>query len=630
MKIEKVNQDIPDFSEDKALFGLPKPVFQPPGRWSHNQVNAETSLTSSLGVFSFDRAFDSVIAEKQKKSNPTHTDFVSFLDAYLLNEKGEKVEIDNMTRIQAALLDWGFANKVHVSLIIAPGIGKSTIARQKMVWELAKQNDLRTVIVQGTVNDASQSVSLCRSLISYLPLMSDFGVKVVNDDVPVTKTAKQRAKADKRGFSRNEWYLHHSGQAKDPQMQACPLELSGESRRVDIALFDDIVGEKTAFSAELTKRAERAFWNTWIDGRLSNGGWAIYLQNLRNATDLAHKLREDPRFISVWIGVEDDLETMFMDIYNPYDRCPLVERPKDFQAEYQCEENEGTIKKIRYHIPKPVRLISNQGRIVNKWSKEEIAKINPSALRRLYMLKASAAEDLMFPHFAQRQFMGATPNSLKGCAMVGDVPVFDPLERNRYTIVGGLDWSASKRAGKALTFIVRDLATNRYAPIWHKRIKGTIIDLVSELNRLWASGFHWDMLMNEKNNVQEELGVAIKALAGRDADGEVLDWANRITNFQTTADKWSIENGLPQMNVAMYEGRLMWFESMKDISFEWYGFENEMMEMRLDTNKMTPDSIMSLWFAWRGHQTVMGGTRATLSQTPAVIRTRTNDKWRVI
>jgi hypothetical protein len=609
-----------------------KATYWPANTWTTDSTaSLRVTATGEAGNMSLHRGFDAIIKRKETEKERQSMTFIDYLERFCRDENGKPIVIDNITKIMADVLDWAYRNGVHFSMIIAPGIGKSTIARHYMLYRLGNKHNLRTVVVQGELKDAVQSVALCREIVGNPEYRRVFGVAI--DAEKTSGEAVIETKSKKKSFTRSEWYLKHDGQAKDPQMQAKPVELSGESLRADIVLFDDIVGEKNAHSVDLTRRVENAFWNTWVDGRMSNGGWCVYIQNVRSATDLAHKLREDHRFLSMWIGVEDNLETMFVDIYNPRDSCPFIETPSHYNATFIESMDEDGLHKTRYHIPKPTRMISRSGKLVNRWDSAELAAINPDALRKLYMLKASRPEDLMFPEFERRKFMGYSPTELSGIQMIGEIPLISLSVRHRYIICGGLDWSASKRSGKALTFILRDTTTGRYVPIYHKRIKGTIIDLVSELDRLWIGGFEWDMLINESNSIQEELGVAIKALAGKDANGKHYGWAERITNFQTTADKWSIENGLPQLNVAMYEGRLLWFENMKQYSFDWVGLENAMLEMRLDTTRMTPDSIMSLWFAWRGHQKQLGGNyHESMMQNFAGerISARPMEKWKRI
>ena len=99
-------------------------------------------------------------------------------------------------------------------------------------------------------------------------------------------------------------------------MQAIAAIPKGEAVRVDILLADDIVTESTCEGA-VHERIVKAFHSTWIEGRLSNGGWCIYQQNVRRKGDLAHQLRTSPKFTSVWIALDSSCEALTVRVWNP-------------------------------------------------------------------------------------------------------------------------------------------------------------------------------------------------------------------------------------------------------------------------------------------------------------------------
>lgn len=552
------------------------------------------------------------LEQKQKQNLPSRGDFVEFLKTVTLDESGKHIHVDKITELIATTMQNCCESGKHLSVIVAPGIGKSTLARNFMLQRIGLNQTLRTAVVMGTDNDAAQAVALCRDIVTSKNFKTVFPEIKYDFDYEKSKKVKAGKGSSEdiemqRGFSMNKWYLRAEGQRKDPTMEACPVELKGESRRCDMALFDDIVGEMVADSPTRSKKVEKAFWATWVDGRLSNGGTFIYLQNLRNSQDLAHKLRLDKRVTSLWIGVNDDVDKLFVRIYNPPENLPVIKDPEQFDCEETDTTDHTCPPQIEFSMPLPERYITVDGNKVNIWSKEYLQSRSPEAFRRLYQLKVLSSDALMFPSFKNRVIMGSTPKTAFGFDMIGEVPIVSSEDRSRYHIAGGLDWSSQKRKGKAIVFLAQDKNSKRIIPIYHKRIKGDITAVVNLLRMLSNAGFSWDVLYAESNAIQGELNNAVKELSAN-SDGSIPDWVYTIVDFTTTSEKWKLENGLPEINVAFETGLLCWIDAMAPKYVDWGTWELDISQMTMEkVNVMTPDSIMALWFAWRALKDYLGG-----------------------
>lgn len=537
----------------------------------------------SLASFADDLAAKQ--ATKGDTSHPGRSDFAEYLRAVARDDVGNALPVDDFTRILASTLEHCGARGQYVACATPPGLGKSVIGRQFFAWEIGRNVKLRTVVIGGDETSAENNVKFCRDVI-----LSKRYRRVFPEAIPDFERSKTAGGAQaSRGWRADQFYLVAEGDRKDPTMAAVAKSPQREDMRVDMLLADDIVGGRISKSPAETKSVEDAFWGTWIEGRLSNGGWCLYLQNIRAKNDLAHKLRDDPRFCSLWIHVDVDCSAMRVRLWNAPDDLPILEDPASFgltpvdsSAEFGSHHE--------FEMALPVRINHKNGR--NGYEPETLRARNPAQLRTLWQGRAANPEDLMFPHFAQRRVVDSTPAAIFGFGDSGGIPTMNYLHMMRYAIAGGLDWSGGKRRGKALTFIARDRNTGRVAPIYHKRFAGDITVVAAEMEKLWAAGMRWTALYAESNAVQDELNAALRAMGLGSA------WAGTIIDFQTTSGKWDMEHGLPEIDVLFRSGTHVWPGDTGG-DRDWKRMESDFAGMVVDQAKMTPDSVMSYWFAHR-------------------------------
>jgi hypothetical protein len=534
------------------------------------------------------------IDEAKRREAPERNQFHAFLAAAGRDDKDAPLDMsDPYIRLVSTLMPVCREQGKHFAHVTPPGLGKSTLARQFFVYEIGRNNQLRTVTISGDETAACDSVSLCRQIVLSAPFKKIF--PEARPDYQRSRNAglikREGAVRDERGWRRDGWFLQAAGQRKDPTMAAVAAMPKREDIRADMLLADDIVTERIANSAADRKAVERAFWNTWLEGRLSNGGWCCYLQNMRVKGDLAHQLRDDPRFCSLWIGVTEDCEHLFVRVWNPptAGTCPPFDDPGTFELT-EVDPDPLTKPNREFLLPLPRR---------SSWAKEVLRSRSPLAFRQLYRLQAFEPTDLVFPHFmAAHNAGGNHPGAALGLEWSGTLPMIPAHRRGSIRIAAGLDWSSRKRRGKAFTILGMETGTGRITPLAHRRVLGGVQDVVEILDRLWDSGLMWEVLMAESNGVQDELNAAIRIL------GRGGQWIGTVKDYTTvTGAKLNIEHGLPAMDVEMETGLFVWPEGVSRLSPDWALLETEMAELTrvvASTPGQMPDGPMTVWFAYRG------------------------------
>lgn len=554
-----------------------------------------------------------VVRASQKKlariTAPARHDFATFVAEVGRDETGKPMQLDTYGKLTVAALSASLKAGRHFAQVSPPGLGKSTIARLFMLWRIGREPTLRTVATSGTLDGSETNVSLCRQILVTREFQSLFPEARPDYDRSMTTTKNAMGK-DTRGWRSDSWFLRAAGQRKDPTMASVACIPQREDMRVDLLLADDIVTEQIAGSAAKHKAVANAFWSTWIEGRLSNGGRCVYLQNLRRQGDLAFTVRNDRRFVSMWVGVTLDCSAMFVRLYNA---------PPEVEAAVVAAGGDE-IERVgpgEWHFALPPSR--------PKFNAEEFAAMNPRSRRQLYHLEPGAPEDAVNPQFERYRREGRLALGTPG-ASLGLVPAAPGLflppdlswDRLDLEVIGGLDWSSGKRRGKALTFVARHRTTRQAAPVFHERVKGSVSDLVDLLNRLWGCGLKWRMIVAEDNCLQEQLNEVLREKAQP-------AWRYTVKDFSTLPGaKLDVLNGLPMLGTTLETGALLWYADASTFSPDWALLDTELTDTtheQVSSPGRTPDGLMSLWFAMRHlTQTASGGSKGparAVAPTPA-------------
>jgi len=503
------------------------------------------------------RPRDPVAEAVARRAAVAREDFGAFVELVGCDNRGVKLQMDTFAKVMVALLDGCRREGRWLNVKTPPGLGKSVFARLFFAWLVGRDPSMTVGLIAGDDKAAEDGCSLCREIV----LSKEY--RAVFPDVrPDVERSQVKGKAsDKRGWRADGWFLEAAGQRKDPTMGAYASVPKREDLSLNGLFADDLITERTANSVAESGRIERAWRNTWTEGRLRPGGIAVYLMNHRLHGDLGDKNREDRRFVSAYAGVTGD-DKMFLRVWNPL---------KDFAVEglESVEPLEGADAEWEFPLP--------AGRF--GWSATELALKNRRAFDQLYRLRGALPEDLMFPSWEKRR-------------TVASVNTFLASRADAVRVVG-VDISGTGRAGNAVTMCVRVGGDRAGILVEDSATFKRLEDAMLWLNRKWEDGKKFDAVVVESNGVQGQVIELLKTVA----KGKGWEWTRKIEACWTGREKMKAEEGLPIMETMLARGEIC---TADDVDIR--GLASDMGTLRMETcmkRGKTPDSVMSLWFAVR-------------------------------
>lgn len=587
-------------------------------------MNAAPSVLAG-NVKALDR-LDSILAKRERKARTVanrkrydvdRSDFLAFRRSVGRDESGNPLIEDNYSRIYCTTIAYCHDNAVHLNHKAPPGLGKSMDARTFFAFKIGQDVRITTGTISGDTDAAKDGCSLVRQIIlspdvreRFPEIVPDYERSRVDRKAPGMNADDGADPKDSRGWRQEGWFLRDpkGGIRKDPTMGAYAAVPKREDLRIKMLLADDVITERIAHSAAERAPVERAFFNTWMEGRLSNGGWCCYLQNHRADDDLGDKLRNDGRFCSLFIGVNDDFESMFVRLWNPPDHLPLLLDPAAFGCAPVESPREGA--DVEFEMPLPAR---------PGWDAQTLRSRNVDAVNQLYKLKGRKPDDLMFPSFPNRNRGDGVgiERHRTACELLGVeerdfLPVFKPGDLgNRFNVALGLDISGSKRKGNVLTLAAKTW-DHRIIPVMSYRC-AMADDWINLVDRLWGAGIHFGKLVIEDNAAQSQ----IIGILGKMARENNSPWRHRIEAFTTTAsNKPNPEIGLPAIEMQIKSGEIVWpdgelnrVDPVRSNGHTVYAPWSEGMRALTDDMNncarhckpgCTPDGAMSFWFALHG------------------------------
>jgi hypothetical protein len=517
-----------------------------------------------------------------------------FVDAYFTycaqDEKGSPLVHNPATRIHAMAMQWCFERGIHYSHVGPQGYGKTTVAQHFANWRIGQDQTERIVWTTNNTDISSNLVSFCKDAITSRTYTLVFP-EVRPDNYLNTRVASDEEFRGRRGWTKDSFFVRSPGQIKDPTMSAVAFKGVADNIRVTMLVADDITTQRVAESDTLREDAVKTFYAKWLEGRLSNGGWACVLSNCHHKSDLAHVLAglapipgqpsaRESRFLSVWIGITADMERMFVRLYNAPGDFPLIANPAQFDAKAVPAENGAC---AQFEIPKPAG---------ERWTKESLRKI--VNFQRFYRLIALDDKDKAFPAWPQRKGGHKTVAQLLRVREEAGLPLFDELQRQRFVFAAGLDLSSTRRPGTVLWTVAKEPSTQIIYPVETHR--GRDLDAASIIRLLrsqWQRGIILRKIRVESVGTQDLMEREIRLAAQRE---QVPFWG-LVEGFMTGQNKLA-EGGLLSLNTMIENGQIMWPDAEADRNEDWRIMESEMLTCpRLFKPGNTPDGPMAFWFA---------------------------------
>lgn len=551
-----------------------------------------TAATAAVAALARSRVAAIFAAQSPtRRDDPARSDFLAFRRAVGLDDRGAPLADDAFALITSSTLSHCNAAGKHVNFKSPPQLGKSTDARLFLAWLIGRDVQTTSAIISGDDSGAKDACALCREIVE-----SPAYRRVFPEAIPDVERSNIASAPDssRRGWKRDGWFLVAAGQRKDPTCGAYANAPKREDLSIRILLADDLITERTANSEAERDRIENAWWNTWIEGRIAKaGGWAIYLQNHRVDGDLGDKLRKDARFCSVFVGVREDMEGMFVRVWNPPAGLPLIEAPERFDCESTAPNDEADWEA---EFPFPPR---------SGWDRATLESRDAPTFRKLYQLRGALPQDLLFPSWPIRRTLAQpVARALDVGERAGRIEM-DDRDNARVAVAGGLDISGTGRRGIALVLVAR--SSSFTAPIHVERFS-RIEEAVARIDALWNRGIRFAKLNVENNATQAQIVDLMRTL-GRERG---YLWTGRIAGFLTGRQKFHPNEGLPGIDVRIASGEIAWPTVEPRESADWRQLEGNLATLTLgrarDRGK-TPDDVMALWFALSGIASVAPGNR---------------------
>lgn len=480
-----------------------------------------------------------------------------------------------------------------------------------LIWLIGRNTHLNGAVISATEGTAIDAVSLCREIIAR-PLEDETEDELVYrrifPEVIPDYARSMSAQRGARGWLKSAFFIDRGGaQAVDPALAAYPCRMTSAARRVDLALFDDVMTPVVAASGADREAMIRAFDQTWIEGRLvdrDRRGKAVVIGNCYNVDSLEHKMRGRDGWVSIWLGVGEGLDKLRVEITNAPDDHPIFDQPEKYGVEMIGESAESGERSVAWELPLP------DGS--NDYSHDELERKranNPSLFSRVYQLRATRPEDLMFPSWDSRKVIDGQACDLVNGWMNDAGELWIPREiRETFAISLGVDISSGKRSGNRIVASVR-LADGRRCVLEVRRGNWSTNGMADVLSGMWER-FGWRVVMVEDNATQDLIVRNLREVPAS------APWRHTIVGWTTTGvRKRDEEIGLPGLDVLISNETYVWPEG--DLRDVWRGeggnvrgckYHAELAELqreiasvpRLIARGTTPDSLMAWWFGDRG------------------------------
>lgn len=507
-------------------------------------------------------------------------DLTEYINQTARNRRGEPLQDNAFSRVFDKIIPFCFENGINVNMAGPPGIGKSTRARKFFEQQLGKDPLKRLVILSSTESLAGKIVAAMRKT-----MQDDGRFRMIFPGVQIDDATA--ASGSRMGNTKNCFYLKDSGADPDPACEAVAVITDEEMRRVDMALFDDIVGGEIANSPTKRDHVCNAFFETWINGRLKSvegRGWACCIQNVYHKRDLAHRLLENSDFMSIWFGVTDTLDAMFVRVWNAPDDLPVIDDMMEVAPQSDAD--------MEFHIPLP----DVEDFMISKLQRTRDS--DRTLFRRKYQLIAAGDEDRMFAGFDKRTIYPGTVGEAMGLDSGSGTPQVTLKERRRFLFGWGYDISSSVRPGDVLFLGAVDRLTHRLYPVEiHMGNSWRISQVIDFIENARTRGFEPSFIRVENNGVQEKIVDEIRTEARRRS----VNWSSLIQAHTTGRNKASAEMGLPALNLEFEQGNFIWPAKEAEKNPTWRTAESQFeICPRFPRPGETPDIPMAVWFFYWG------------------------------
>ena len=483
-----------------------------------------------------------------------------------------------------------------IAIALPRGFGKSThLAVAYPLWEMAKNHNLRVLIVSNTAEISRTSLSAIKSHIEKNPKYQ-LWAKAIDDPKGrgVLPQLRPRHKREEHWSADAIMIEHGDIQTKDPTVSAVGLFGSILSRRADIIICDDIINQENS-STEQQRQKIKDWVHTTLLPVLVPGGRLIYIGNTWDMDDLMSNMLKDPQF-DVRKRIPAILhEATRQDLWEQWANIQLDESilPEDrknkaalFYSEHKTEMDIGIEVLWPDRFPYADLYMK---RIANPYSFARMFQCDPSIRPNQQFLEKDIERALQ-----------------KGKDLVLSNVLPKGLDIDY--VVSGLDLAISQEASSDDTALL----TLGHVKYGNGEIKtGDYVVLNIQRGKLRPREVE-DMVARH-NAVMQPIGIRVETVAFQDMLAQNLeDRGIPVNGYKTGKEKNDPDIGVYSLSVLLSRDKLVFPYSNTDAHTRQIMMKL-VNEMRAYPDGHTGDSLMALWFAVSEMREYMQGGYTTPS-----------------
>ena len=478
-------------------------------------------------------------------------------------------------------LDDTLSSQLNRKIVIAlpRGFGKSThLAVGYPLWEMAKDHNIRVLIVSNTAEISRTSLSAIKGHVEKNRKYKLWAKAIDPKGRGILPQLRPRHKREEHWSADAITIEHDDLQTKDPTVSAVGLFGSILSRRVDIIICDDIINQQNS-ETEDQRNKIKDWVHTTLLPVLVPGGRLIYIGNTWHLDDLMSNMLKDPQF-DVRKRIPAILhEATRQDLWEQWANIQLDESmlPEDrknkaalFYDEHRAEMDIGVEVLWPERFPYADLYMK---RIANAYSFARMFQCDPSIRPNQQFLEKDIDRALQ-----------------KGKDLVLGNALPETLEIDY--IVSGLDLAISQEASADDTVLL----TLGHVKYGNSEIKdGDYIVLNIQRGKLRPKEVA-DMVTRH-NAIMQPIGIRVETVAFQDMMAQNLeDRGIPVTSYKTGKEKHDPDIGVYSLSVLLSRGKLVFPYSNIDAHTR-QTMMKLVNEMRAYPDGHTGDSLMALWFA---------------------------------
>ncbi len=479
-------------------------------------------------------------------------------------------------------LDDYLSNKTYNKLSIAlpRGHGKSThLSVAYPLWEIAKNHDVRILLVSSTAQIAQSFMSEITGHIEGNNKYQLWAKAIDSSGKGVVPRLRKNRKQQQKWTNDSIVIDRDNLQLKDPTINAVGLFGSILSKRADIIIVDDLVNQENSMTEDQRQKIKDWVYTTLMPV-LVPGGKFIYLGNTWHMDDLMSNLLKDPQF-----DVRKKMpaimhEATRQDLWDEWSNIHLDETlsPEDkkkeaaaYYAKNKAEMESGVEVLWPERFPyKDLVLL----RIANPYSFARMYQCDPT-IRPNQKFKESEIEealrkgkDLVLQDAERTEY--ETENTTSGLDLAisldaqSDDTVLLSIDRVKYG-------SGDIKAGD---YVIRNIERGKMRP---KDVR----DMVARHDAIVKPG-----------------GIRVESVAYQESMSRDLEDAGiPITSYHTGKEKNDPDIGVNSLSIILAQGKVVLPYSNRDTRTRKL-ITLLINEMRAYPDGHTGDSLMALWFAY--------------------------------